>query len=384
MNERRPKGTGNIAPRGEGVWRLRYNAPQNENGERGKAITETVKGTKREAERVLRERLAAVENGAYVPKDKESVLEFMERWLKDYAAVNVSPKTLQGYRGFLRYIGPSIGHVALQGLTARHIQTMYAGMLDRGLSNSTVSQLHRIFKKALDDAVKWGLLVLNPVHRTSPPKQRRPQLEMWDIYTVHEFLDVAASSRFSDFYFLAVLTGLRRSELAGLRWENIDLARARLSVAETLQRLTGLGLVTGQPKTDRSRRTVALAPSALKLLRNIQGRQLEQRLEYGQLWQNTGYVFTQETGAPVDPDMVSKDFPRLIRKAGLPHLTFRGLRHAHASLALSAGINLKIVSERLGHAGVEITADIYSHVLPGMDAAAALAVEEVLQLQGDD
>jgi len=371
---------GSIRQRSAGSWQIRYDRPRDADGRRGKGIVETFKGTKKEAQRILRERLAAIENGAYVPKDKETVLEFMERWLGTYAAVNVSPKTLQGYRGFLRYISPAIGHVALQGLTARHIQSMYAGMLGRGLSNSTVSQLHRIFKKALADAVKWELLILNPVHRTTPPKQKRPQLEMRDIDTVHEFLDVVASSRFADFYRMAVLTGMRRSELAGLRWENVDLARARLSVAETLQRLTGLGLVTGQPKTDRSRRTVALAPSAIKLLRNIQGRQLEQRLEYGQLWQDTGYVFTQETGAPVDPDMVSKDFPCLIRQAGLPHLTFRGLRHAHATLALSAGINLKIVSERLGHAGIEMTADIYSHVLP----AAALAVEEVLQLHGDD
>ena len=171
---------------------------------------------------------------------------------------------------------------------------------------------------------------------------------------------------------------MRRSELAGLKWDHVDLVNGRLSVIATLQRIIGQGLVAGQPKTPRSRRSIALASDAIELLHSLRGRQIEQRLDFGELWMNSGYVFTQEGGKPINPPSVSKDFASIVRKAELPHLTFHGLRHAHATLALTAGINPKIVSERLGHSNIAVTMDTYSHVLPGMQEAAAQAVEDLL------
>ncbi|MSQ07667.1 MAG: site-specific integrase [Dehalococcoidia bacterium] len=152
----------------------------------------------------------------------------------------------------------------------------------------------------------------------------------------------------------------------------------KLSVVNTLQRITGHGLVVGPPKTARSRRSIALSPEAVNLLHAIRGRQIEQRLAAGDAWQNTGYVFTQANGTPVAPDMISKDFCAIVRTAGLPHLTFHGLRHAHATLLLTAGVHPKVVSERLGHSNIAITMDTYSHVLPGLQEAAALALDERL------
>jgi len=146
--------------------------------------------------------------------------------------------------------------------------------------------------------------------------------------------------------------------------------------------ITGHGLVEGQPKTDRSRRSIDLSPAAVGLLHDARGTQMEHHLEYGELWQNTGYVFTQLDGSPVDPDLLSKEFPKLVKAQGLLHLTFHGLRHPHATLALTAGVNVKVVSERLGHSSVAITLDIYAHVLPGQQAEAALAVEKLLDRPG--
>ena len=146
----------------------------------------------------------------------------------------------------------------------------------------------------------------------------------------------------------------------------------------TLQRILGRGLVEGQPKTPRSRRSIALAPEAIELLHGIRGRQIEQRLDYGDLRENAGYVFAQDDGKPINPPSVSKDFGIIVRNVGLPHLTLHGLRHAHATLALTAGVNPKIVSERLGHSSIAVTMDVYSHVLPGMQEQAAQAVEELL------
>jgi integrase len=277
-----------------------------------------------------------------------------------------------------RYLDPTIGAVPLQGLTARHVQGVYAGMLEKGLSNTTVVQLHRILREALSHAVKWGILTRNVADATSPPKVQHKEIEMWDVDTVLRVMDGVRESRFGDLYPLAILTGLRRSELCGLKWEHVDLVRGRLSVVSTLQHITGYGLVEGQPKTARSRRSIALSPQAVDLLHAIRNQQIAQLLEAGPVWQNTGYVFTQADGSLLAPDMISKDFCAFVRKAGLPHLTFHGLRHAHATLLLTDGVHLKIVSERLGHSNIAITADTYSHVLPGLQEQAVLGLDQRL------
>jgi len=203
-------------------------------------------------------------------------------------------------------------------------------------------------------------------------------MEMWDIPDIHRFLDAAFDDSFYPVYQLAVLTGLRRGEVFGLKWDAVDLEGSTLSVTRTLQRISGRGLVEGQPKTPRSRRNIDLAPGALALLDDVRAAQVGNRLEYGDFWQDTGHVFTHLNGSPIDPDYISKRFAKLVRASGLPHLTFHGLRHAHATLAFVAGVSPKTISERLGHASIAITMDIYAHVLPGMGADAALAVERLL------
>jgi integrase len=159
---------------------------------------------------------------------------------------------------------------------------------------------------------------------------------------------------------------MRRSELSGLRWENTDLEAGTLRVVETRLRVAGLGVTVGQPKTRRSRRTVDLDDSASDLLREIRGRQLLQAAEYGEAWEDSGYLFTQPDGRPIDPDEATHAFTEATRRAGLPHLTLHGLRHVHATQLLKNNVHVKIVSERLGHATIAITLDTYSHVLPGL------------------
>jgi integrase len=369
---------GSIRQRSKGSYQIRYEGPSDGTGKR-KFLSETIKGSKKGAERVLRERLSAIENGGYVPRDKETVSDFMQRWLDTYAATNTTLRTQEGYRGNIqRYINPAIGSVTVQTLTARHIQGMYAGMLERGLSNRTALHVHRVPRKALADGVKWGLLARNVADATTPPRPERKQVEMWDSETANRFLEAAQESRFYGLYQLAILTGMRRSELCGLKWENVDLVSGRLSVVRTLQRIPGMGLVEGLPKTPRSRRSISLGPEGVSLLHTLRGQQIEQSLVAGPLWQNTGYVFTQADGTPVDPESVSKDFCAIVRKAGLPHLTLHGLRHAHATGLMVTGANPKVVSERLGHSNIAITMDIYSHVLPGLQEEAALLAEKWL------
>jgi integrase len=373
----RSKGNGSIQQRAPGTWQMRYYGPPDESG-RSKQHNETVKGSRREVERLLRERLTSIESGGFVAREKETVGQFLARWLNTYGASNVTLRTLQGYRQSIKnYSGP-INHVQVQSLTARHVQGVYSGMAERGLSATTIVQFHRIIHKALATGVKWGTLARNVSDAATPPRIFRQEVAMWDVDTIHQFLEAAGASRYRDFYHLALLTGARRSELAGLQWPSVDLVIGRLAVVKTLQWITGKGLAEGQPKTDKSRRSIALSPEAVALLHEIRGRQIGQQVEVAEAWQNTGYVFTRADGRPVDPNDVSKDFSEVVKSSGLPPLTLHGLRHAHATLLLEAGINVKVVSERLGHASIAITLDIYSHVLPGIQEAAALALDAKL------
>ena len=377
---------GSITQRNKGSWQIRYYSPPDANGKH-KRITETVKGLKSDAEKLLRERLAAIENGGYVPRDRETVADFLKRWLKIHAATK-TPKTREGYQGNInRYINPAIGRVELQKLAPTQIQGMYAPLLERGLSNRTVLHAHRVLHKALADGVKWGVLVRNPADATTPPRAEEEEMKMWDIPTINLFRKVASDHRFQDFYQLALLTGMRRSELCGLKWESVDLVAGRLSVVRTRQRVAKTdpaedepktAMMVGAPKTRRSRRSIALSPQTVDLLHSIRGKQLAQQLEAGPVWENTDYVLTQPDGRPMNPNQVTKEFKAIVGKAGLPHLTLHGLRHANATLLLVAGVSPKVVSERLGHSNIAITMDTYSHVIPGLQEEAALLLDRLL------
>ena len=367
---------GNLQKRSKGSWRLRYDGPPDGNGRR-RQVTETIRGTRKEAERVLRERIATAENGGYVPKAKDTVNSFLKKWIGTYVATNTTVRTLHGYQGYIdRYITPTIGSIPLQSLTAPQVQKVYADLQGRGLSANTIGQLHRIFKESLSHAVRWGILSRNVAEAVTPPKAVRNQIIMWDVDTILRFLEATNAGRFGTLYRFATLTGMRRSEICGLKWECVDLPRSSLSVVTTLQRISGYGLVEGQPKTAKSRRSIALSPDTVALMHDIRGRQMEQRLSVGDTWRESGYVFTEEDGSPIVPDKITQDFARVVKRLGLPYLSFHGLRHVHATLLLLAGTNPKIVSERLGHSNIAITMDIYSHVLPGLQEAAALAIDK--------
>jgi len=191
--------------------------------------------------------------------------------------------------------------------------------------------------------------------------------------------DESQETRFGHVFAFAISTGMRRSEICGLKWDAVDLESGRLEVKATLQRLKGRGLETGTPKTDRSRRNMALAPETVELLRDVQGAQILAKMEAGPLWQEQGYVFTHPNGTPLIPDQITQEFAAVIMRFDLPHLTFHGLRHAFATMGLQAGINPKVVSEALGHSSVAITLDLYSHVLPNMQDELASAVANLLK-----
>jgi len=362
--------SGSIRPKGRG-WQIRYRKD-------GQRKYEQVTGTFKLAEKVLRERLVAIEKGEYVGKKKLTVGVYLQSWLETYATTNCSAKTVQGYRQSINCYTEPIAGITLQKLDATHIQPIYAGMIKRGLSNRTVDALHKALNIALNTAVKQGTLKRNILDSVIAPKVVKKEIEVWDAETRAKAITVLKESQYGDFYQLGLMTGMRRGELAGLKWANVNLANQQLQVVNTLQRITGQGLLNGQPKTERSRRSIALSPDTVALLHEIRGRQITDQIEVSDAWTDSGYVFTDASGMPVDPNLATRAFKKVLATAGLPKLTIHGLRHTHATILLEQGVNPKVVSERLGHASVATTMDIYSHVLPDMQEKAALAIDAAL------
>ena len=379
MPNRARRYSGNIEKRGKDSWRLRYWLPPDATGLR-KQATKTVHGNKSDAQNKLRELIQQVKEGSYVIRDTQTIADFMDVWFKADPATQTTLRTQQGYRQKIeRYIKPEIGNIELQSLTPERIESLYSKMLNEdGLSARTILHTHRILRKALTLAVDRRAISRNPAGKVKPPRPEAREMPMWDIAIIRRFLEAASASNHKDYYHLCILTGMRRSELSGLKWDVVDFDASRIRVVRTLQRISGKGLMEGQPKTARSRRSIALDSSAVEILKNLRTRQLEQRLFVGSAWRDLDFVFTQEGGRPLDPDKLTHDFQSIVRTSGLPHLTLHGLRHAHATILLAADVHPKIVSDRLGHSSIAITMDTYSHVLPDMQERAANALEEQL------
>jgi integrase len=315
-----------------------------------------------------------------------TVAEYLAYWLDSYAQHNTRTSTYTSYAMNVRaHITPSLGHIALQKLTPSQLQAFYSGRLkggradgkSGGLSGRTVRLLHSILREALHHAVKQQLVMRNVADATDPPKGKRPPVKVWDQEQVLRFLAVAETDYYNPLWLVNALTGLRRGELLGLRWEDVDLDRSVLQVRQALVEVAGKRQFE-EPKTASGKRQVELGASCVAALRAHRSRQVEQRLLLGPAWQDTGLVFTTAGGKALMPTNLDRRFKQLLRQAALPDIPLHALRHTHATLLLKNGEHPKIVQERLGHANIGITLDTYSQVLPGMQRKAADGLDEAL------
>jgi integrase len=340
--------------------------------------------TKKDAERARTELLAQVDHGSYVEPSRMTVAVFLrEQWLPGLTG-KVRPTTLDGYqRTVERYVVPAVGGVLLQRLTPAHLNGLYGrlqadgGRNGRPLSPRTVLAVHVAISKALGDAARWGLVVRNVAQLADPPKPGRHDMQTWSAAELRAFLEHVAGDRLYAAWLLAASTGMRRGEILGLRWADVDLDRARVSVRQTLV-VANYRVVVSQPKTNRGRRSIALDPRTVAALRAWRTAQVAERLAWGPSWTDSGLVFTREDGSLIHPHRLSTWFSRLVKAAGLPPIRFHDLRHTHASLALAAGVSTKVVSERLGHATSSFTADTYMHVTPALEEQAAATIARLV------
>lgn len=231
--------------------------------------------------------------------------------------------------------------------------------------------------KALKDAVRWGHLVENPAHHADPPVVRRAPMSIWNPDQMRTFLTCVRDDRLYAAWFLLVTTGMRRGEVLGLRWGEVDFTRGRLAVVRALVAVRGR-VVASEPKTAKGRRQLALDPGTVAALRAHRVRQLEERMAAGPAWTEEARVFCKLDGTAIHPDRMYDRFHQLVGAIPVPPIRIHDIRHSYASAALAAGVPAKVVSERLGHANVTITLDNYSHVLPGLQEEAATRVADLI------
>ncbi len=340
--------------------------------------------TKKEAQAALTELLAAHQSGTFVAPSRMPIRDYIEPWLAGLENQGRRPTTLLGYRKALEsYLLPRLGNVSLQELRASDLDSLYADLLrtggrrKQGLSMTTVHHLHTVVNKLLHDAERKGLVTRNVARLANAPslttaRSKGPEMRVWSPDELTQFLASIEGNRNEALFRLLAMTGMRRGEVVALRWSDVDLAGCRLTVNQAASVIGGEEFVD-VPKTRRSRRAIDLDPETVSLLRQHRARQRELFLMVGVTATASDRVFTNEVGDPIRPDSIGQAFRRLVGAAELPRIRLHDLRHTHASHLLMAGINVKVVSERLGHASVSFTLDTYGHVMPGQQAEAAAA-----------
>lgn len=397
---------GHLEQRGKNVWLIVLEHGKDAGGHRTRR-KHTFHGTKRQAEEEKVRLLHQLHTGTYIDENKLTVGEYLRQWLDDAKRGNVSPRTFERYESIVTlHLIPALGVHKLKDLRPMHIQTYYAEAHDSGrvrrkgrvtderddkaseaaetglettnsgLSVQTIAHHHRVLFGALKQAVRWRILMFNPADAVDPPRPDKHEMSVLDEEQTRALLEV---SRDSDLYvpiLLAVTTGMRLGELLGLHWRDVDLARGKLAVTQSLQ-ATKNGLEFRQPKTKKSRRSIPLTVTATAALRQHRKAQQEHRIANADRYEDQDLVFARELGEPWNPRTFSSSWTRLRDTLGLS-IRFHDLRHTHATLLLRQGVHVKVVSERLGHSTVGITLDTYSHVLPDMQEEATEKLEAML------
>jgi len=376
----RNQGQGHIRQRGKQSWQLKFDLGRDPAS--GKRLSRYVsfQGTKREAQAELNRLLNRRNEGTYVDPTKMSVAEYLEHWLSVDIERRVARKTAVRHRQLVQHqIMPRLGQMPVRQLTPTHIEAFEAQLqrdgyvkgrrAGQGLTAQTVLHVHRTLSQALAHAVKAGVLFKNPAEQVKPPRPPSREIAILSKAEVATLLRAAEGSPLYLPVLVAVTTGMRRGELLGLRWSDIDLKAARLTVNQSLERSKGKTTFKS-PKTHGSRRSITLPALTVEALKEYRSRQA--RIGAGEL------VLSHD-GIPWDPDSLTKAFDRLIAATGVRRITFHGLRHTHISHQLMDGVHVKIVSERAGHASVSTTLSVYAAFIPTLQADAAAGVDTWLR-----
>lgn len=335
--------------------------------------------TKRAAQAERARAADQVSSGRYRHDRSLTVGQWLPQWLDRRIMEGLRPSTAVMYRRYVeRDLVTALGHIRLNDLRHHHVDRFLQEQLASGRGLVTVRRIHAVLSSALSTAHRLELVEANAASNIGLPPERPKRRQVWEPAQVGLFLEAAGSDRLGPLFEIAVFTGLRRGELLGLQWADVDLEEGELVVRR--QRVDAGGrTVVGEAKTASGQdRRVGLGPAAVAAFRAWRGTQAADRQAWENQWRGGEWIFTREDGAPLLPQFVTKRFEQLVRQVGLPPMTFHGLRHQHASLLIAQGVDLAVVSKRLGHSTIAITSDLYSHLLRDANRLAGEAAEALV------
>lgn len=339
-----------------------------------------------------------VKNGI-CPDNKIRFVDFSKRWMDEYAKVNLTIKTYARYEIYLKRINQGIGHLKLKDITPLQLNAFYRSLEADGvnqrkrydengelinngkLAPKTILDHHRVISKILSTAVKWGLLEKNVAMRADPPKVPHREISYLNEQEVRQMLTLLEKEpiQYQTMITLLVYTGIRRGELCGLEWKDIDFENQVMHVVRSAQYIGNKTMITKEPKTKSGIRHFSLSIHACILLKKYRRWQLEQKFNAGDQWTESDRLFTSWNGKPIHPDTVTDWFSKFIKRSGLPYVTLHSLRHTNATLMIAEGTDVCTVSRRLGHANTATTLNIYAHALKSKDREAANTLDNVLE-----
>ncbi len=380
MARKRANGDGSIRKRKDGRWEGRYVVGRDP--DTGKMVTKNVLGkTQAEVKEKLRKAIDDSRQLDYTKEGKYTVGQWLDEWFDAYAKVKVRASSHQTYKGYIEnHIKPNIGDIPIEKLTSLRLQKFYRKLLTegrvpriesenqpKGLSAKTVRNIHQVISSAMSMAVKHKLILSNSAEGCELPKVEHREMRTIPAEQLGAFLREAKESGVYELYYLDLATGLRRGELLGLKWDDIDLDQGVIHVRRQVYRIDGE--IREVPlKTKHSYRSISISKDAVELLREMKKRKVSE------------YVFPSPTGGPISPDSVLHMLHRVLKRAGLPSMRFHDLRHSFATLALQNGVDIKTVSGMLGHFSAGFTLDTYAHVTTAAQKEAANTMRNVLNV----
>ena len=381
---------GNIEKRGENSYRLRVSGGYTGDGKRITYKKTIQAKNKTEAQKELALFISEIETGQALSAKKMRLRDYADFWINNYAIPNLSPKTYERYKSMLKArILPYLGNMYLDKIQPMQLMYLYQELSEctyirkkeaHKLSSKTILEHHRLLHSMLQQAVYWQMIPYNPASRVRPPKARKPNINFYDdVQTIALIKALEGEElKFRVIILLTIFTGLRRGEVLGLEWQDIDFKNSSVTVRQASQYVSSIGIYTKDPKTETSNRIISIPESITKLLKEYQRKQLKNRLLLGDKWIETNRLFVQSNGAPMHPDTITKWFRQFLEDKNLPHITFHGLRHTHATLLISQGLDVRTVSNRLGHAQTSTTLNIYAHAFAKMDREASEKLDNLL------
>lgn len=360
-------------------WTIRYYIGKDENG-KWKEKWESGFPTKKEAERVLRQRIEAVECSYSKNLSRITIRAFLRKWLDNCRQQGLSPNTVRGYTvNMENHVIPCLGDTLLTQLKPTDLEKLYAKLKQKGLSNTSIRYIHNNLHKALGYGVRLQMLPRNPADMVTPPRVDRFEASTLSPEQVVKLLDACENTEVFWPVLLAVTLGLRRGEALGLRWEDVDLDARRITITHSALCNSQEGFTVSETKTPSGRRTLMLPDYVAEMLQRRLDVLRDRRNQFGDGYNEMNLVCFRELGGPFTTNALQHQFNKVLLKAGLPKVRFHDLRHTNATLLLRTGIPAKIVSSMLGHSGIQVTMDRYSHVAPDMQEGAVHAMDNILR-----